>query len=319
MNERRLLSEGLSIISSCRGKTGDVWHAHYGAAAIACAFLANENRMSDEAVRCMVKQVIFMVEKNRLSENIAAIPSVDAATAEGVISEALESTIDCLHWVGHNVIYAALSLKAVRELDGWGKINDINEIGGLVRSFASTIPGRSWIGYSASEVKRLRISEDDRIPSILTPKQLSEFILRELSEIEVIYRAEAHHDLIGHLLTFSHALNILYDLGYVSLFRRGLVPLLQLVKALRKSRDWATDDSIKLISPVDRKPLVEAKPGKLSPLSEPFWRIDHSHHDWDYGHHFKFTFSYYNHIHRAPEFESETEAKFMRIIGACDN
>ncbi|WKL00277.1 hypothetical protein Q0F98_24425 [Paenibacillus amylolyticus] len=36
--DRRLLEEGLSIIVSSREHTGDLWHAHYGAGAIAAYF-----------------------------------------------------------------------------------------------------------------------------------------------------------------------------------------------------------------------------------------------------------------------------------------
>ncbi|PFA60117.1 hypothetical protein CN931_16330 [Bacillus sp. AFS054943] len=44
------------------------------------------------------------------------------------------------------------------------------------------------------------------------------FILNELSKFNIIYRAESHHDLIGHMLTYSHAINIMYDLGHVFKF-----------------------------------------------------------------------------------------------------
>ncbi len=39
------------------------------------------------------------------------------------------------------------------------------------------------------------------------------------------------------MLTFSHAINILYDLGHIELFQRGIKPLLKLVYVLRKSRN----------------------------------------------------------------------------------
>jgi hypothetical protein len=34
-----ILKDGLSIILSCKKETGDIWHAHFGAAAIASLFL----------------------------------------------------------------------------------------------------------------------------------------------------------------------------------------------------------------------------------------------------------------------------------------
>lgn len=58
----------------------------------------------------------------------------------------MEYTIDELHWVGHNVIYAALSLLAMKELQKWGNNQAIEGITDLILSFQKTIPGRSWIG-----------------------------------------------------------------------------------------------------------------------------------------------------------------------------
>ena len=84
--------------------------------------------------------------------------------AETMILAELDKTIGELHWVGHAVIYSSLSLLALHELRGWGSYEDIVGISELIHSFERTIPGRSWIGYSASEVKRLQIEEATRSP-----------------------------------------------------------------------------------------------------------------------------------------------------------
>ncbi len=77
--------------------------------------------------------------------------------AETMILGRVDKTIGDLHWVGHAVIYSSLeSRPALHELRGWGSYEDIAGISELIHSFERTIPGRSWIGYSASEVKRLR-------------------------------------------------------------------------------------------------------------------------------------------------------------------
>ncbi len=39
MKNKTLLKGGLSIISQCKKETNDIWHAHFGAAAIASYFL----------------------------------------------------------------------------------------------------------------------------------------------------------------------------------------------------------------------------------------------------------------------------------------
>ncbi len=163
-------------------------------------------------------------------------------------------------------------------------------------------------------MKRLKINNYDTISSINNPKKLSEFILKELSKFKVIYRAEAHHDLIGHMLTFSHALNILYDLGHTSFFKRGLIPLLKLVEALRGTQNLKVDEPIQLNSPVDCLPLVRKKQAKVLPTEELFWLKDHSCSDWDFGHQFKFSYSYFNHLQRSSEHKDSTIENFRYII-----
>ena len=60
--------------------------------------------------------------------------------AEACITDALDRTIGELHWVGHQAIYGAISLKAIRELDGWGTAEDIGRLVELIDSFDRTIP-----------------------------------------------------------------------------------------------------------------------------------------------------------------------------------
>ncbi|MEC0253878.1 hypothetical protein [Paenibacillus lautus] len=241
--------------------------------------------------------------------------SLSVDSAESRILAALDGTIDGLHWVGHNVIYAAISLAALHELGG-GLRHEAADIAELVSSFAKTIPGRSWIGYSAAEVKRLTLDEHDGMPEITDGDQLSAFILNELATYSVIYRAEAHHDLMGHMLTYSHALNILYDLGHHAYFRRGLPGVLKIAKVLRASRQLDPEEPIRIVSPVDRLPLVEAARSSYLPDQPEYWAsgIDGAVIDWDFGHLFKFPYSFYHHWNRVSEAPAKAMENFRYII-----
>ncbi|MBD0383802.1 hypothetical protein [Paenibacillus sedimenti] len=315
MQDMSALHRGLAIISSCKKETGDIWHAHFGAAGIAGYLLLKENDLPVETSRAITEQLQAMLLKHALSERMESTVHLEVDEAEKRITSALEINIDQLHWVGHNAIYTALSLSAIRELRGWGSEADIEGIYELIRAFDRTIPGRSWLGCTAGDVKRFVI-EPGEMPVIEYPEQLSAFVLEELAAFRVIYRAEAHHDLIGHMLTFSHALCLLHDLGYSALFRRGLTPLLQLVKALRRSQNLHPESAseLRLVSPVDRLPLVQAEPSPWLPLEQEFWERDHSLHDWDFGHQFKFTCSYYYHLRRVPRLHEATIDRFRCII-----
>lgn len=313
MENKTLLKGGLSIISQCKKETNDIWHAHFGAAAIASYFFMKDNNMEEEITQSMFSQTKMMLSKQNLGEIIDKKEEIDFHSAEKMIIKSLEHTIDELHWVGHNVIYAALSLLAMKELQKWGDNQDIKGITNLILSFRKTIPGRSWIGFTTKEVKQLNI-KDEIENELRNPKQLSKFILKELSQFHIIYRAEAHHDLIGHLLTFSHAINIMYDLGHIDIFHRAIRPLLKLVYVLRASQNLTSNSQITLHSPIDCLPLIESKRAHVLPTEKRFWLKDYSTFDWDFGHVFKFSYSYFDHIKRAPKYKDITLEKFRFVM-----
>ncbi|CAI6085150.1 hypothetical protein COHCIP112018_04576 [Cohnella sp. JJ-181] len=132
---------------------------------------------------------------------------------------------------------------------------------------------------------------------------------------ETLYRAEAHHDLIGHMLTFSHALVSLEELGYADLFERGLTPLLKLVVVLRASRDLRPGDPLRLASPVDREPLAIALPADALPTERAYWSPARSRHEWDFGHAFKFPYGFYHHVARAGGADAAAFLNFRRVLG----
>ena len=313
MENKTVLRDGLSIISQCKKQTNDIWHAHFGAAAIASYFFMKDNNMEEEITHSMYSQSKMMLNNQNLGEIIDSKEEIDFQSAEKLIIKSMGHTIDELHWVGHNVIYAALSLLAIKELQKWGNNQAIEGITNLILSFRKTIPGRSWIGFTTKEVKQLSIN-DEIESEFKNPKQLSKFILKELSQFNIIYRAEAHHDLIGHLLTFSHAINIMYDLGHRDIFQRGIRPLLKLVYVLRASQYLMPNTEINLHSPIDRLPLIKSKRAYVLPTENQFWLKDYSAFDWDFGHVFKFSYSYFDHIKRAPEYKDITLEKFRFVI-----
>ncbi|PFC11316.1 hypothetical protein [Bacillus cereus] len=313
MENKTVLRDGLSIISQCKKQTNDIWHAHFGAAAIASYFFMKDNNMEEEITRSVYSQTKMMLNNQKLVGIIDSKEEIDFQSAEKMIIKSLEHTIDELHWVGHNVIYAALSLLAMKELQKWGDNQAIEGITNLILSFRKTIPGRSWIGFTTKEVKQLSI-KDEIESEFKNPKQLSKFILNELSQFNIIYRAESHHDLIGHSLTFSHAINIMYDLGHIDIFHRAIRPLLKLVYVLRASQNLMPNTGINLHSPIDCLPLIESRRAHVLPIENQFWLKDYIAFDWDFGHVFKFSYSYFDHIKRAPEYKDITLEKFRFVI-----
>ncbi|GBF75365.1 hypothetical protein PA598K_03768 [Paenibacillus sp. 598K] len=312
----QLLTDGLTIIAACREQTNDIWDAHYGAAAIGSALFASSGWLSPQSAARVEAQAAAMV-KATLDPAYAAADSdsgCEETTAATAILDALDSTIGELHWVGHPVIYSASSLLAIHQLQRWGSSEQLSGLTALIRAFERTIPGRSWIGYSAAEVRRMQVTVEDGFPTISHPRELSTLVLEQLAAFPVIYRAEAHHDLMGHMLTYAHALNILFDLGHVSFFERGVPPLLKLVKVLRSSIDLPHDDPVRLVSPVDRLPLQPAQRGRWLPTDERYWQRDYSGIDWDFGHVFKFAHSFYDHLGRVSNRKPAYEEQLRYLI-----
>lgn len=310
----RILEKGLSILSQCKRRTGDIWEAHYGAAAIASYFFVKENKMSDETAARVAAECDLMLSSR--SYVYVSEGELSANEATGLILHALWPTMDELHYVGHNVIYAAISLLAIKELGSWGHEDDIAGISSLIQSFQKTIPGRSWLGYSVSDVKRLELTEGDQFPNIQNPTQLSELVLKELASFQTIYKAEAHHDLIGHMLTFSQALNVLHDLGHDEYFRKGIPSLLKLIKVLRVSQAINPDHPLPLFSPIDRVPLPLANRSEWLPLEAEYWIKNFQQEDWDFGHAFKFPYSFYNHMNRLAAPHSRAEENLRYLVGS---
>lgn len=315
--DRRLLEEGLATIASSRERTGDLWHAHYGAGAIAAYFYVRENRLTSLAAGSVTAEAKAMLRQHGTRSAPTDLPDacLPLVEAEARIADALEQTIGELHWVGHQAIYGAVSLKAIRELEGWGTAEEIEQIAQLIASFERTIPGRSWVNTTVKEIRHMRLEEKDGFLEIQNPMQLSQLILEELGAFHTIYQAESHHDLIGHMLTYGHALNILYELGYRELFDKGIPPFLKMVKALRLSRsiDAITDKATALQSPVDVLPLTRAERSGALPHELEYWLTDRRCHDWYGGHVFKFPFSFYHHA-RNVEAEPEIWENFRYII-----
>lgn len=95
----------------------------------------------------------------------------------------------------------------------------------------------------------------------------------------------------------------MYDLGHIDIFQRGIRPLLKLVYVLRASQKLKLNTEVTLHSPIDRLPLIQSKRANILPTENIFWIKDYSEFDWDFGHVFKFSYSYFNHIQRAPNYK----------------
>lgn len=82
MENKTVLRDGLSIISQCKRQTNDIWHAHFGAAAIASYFFIKDNNMEEEITRNMYSQTKRMLNKQNLGEVIDNKEEINFQIAE---------------------------------------------------------------------------------------------------------------------------------------------------------------------------------------------------------------------------------------------
>lgn len=78
----------------------------------------------------------------------------------------------------------------------------------------------------------------------------------------------------------------------MALSERGVPAAFVLAKALRASSDLGSATTLPLRSPVDRLPLTPAVRSAALPVELAYWEADYARHDWDFGHLFKFPFSF---------------------------
>jgi hypothetical protein len=309
---REYLRAGLTSLALCAERTKKWNDGHWGAAVLAGCFLVEENDIDLQCEQAVERQLSLFIKTHRERFEPRFEPAPAAPDGTSPLVMALERNIDRLCWVGHNVIFAALSLKALRrvpELTG--------TIPGLARMtalFDRSIPGRSWIGWTVREVQDVSI--DESVLSLTNPADVSRVVLEELSAFQTVFDAESHHDLIGHMLDFAQAVNVLHDLGYEQLFHRAVAPLRRFIVVLRSSQSLTLGQTLAITSPVDRPPLREVAAIKEDPLTALYWRRDFARRTWDGGHVFKFPYAYYDHARRVGlDVRARSRQNFMKVLG----
>jgi hypothetical protein len=296
-----------------QGERSRQWgDGHWGAAVAAGCFFVEESVADAECAREIERQMALFIATyaDRFAPAIEQSSPPDDAV--GPLLAALDGNIDRLCWVGHNVIYAALSLNALRRVpDLAGAVPGIARLTAL---FDRSIPGRSWIDWTIPQVRDTRV--DETALPLSTPADVSRTVLEELSAFRTIFQAESHHDLIGHLLDFAQAVNLLHDLGHEGLFVRALSPLRRFILVLRSSQDLTPGQPMEITSPVDRPPLREAPAASTDPLTAAYWRRDLASCGWSGGHAFKFPYAYYDHARRVEsDLRFQSRRNFMKILG----
>jgi len=241
-------------------------NGHYGAAVIAAYFFAREVEL-DERTRAALQTELdaFRIQGRQFFE--FETPK-EEATPDRVpeIARSLEVGIDQLRGAGHDVIFAALALKAFHHAPALAKPQWIDGILGLDQHLREHFRPDADTAFNRAHP----------MPKWQTPQEMLE------SALGCFVRSSGTGGAVGliHDVTHADAVAELWELGYESLAMRG-------------------SEALKIHINLDPSP---AQPGGA--LAEPLPDSPLSHRFWDnpavrrqtwgfHGHNFKFPYSYY--------------------------
>lgn len=184
-----------------------------------------------------------------------------AAREEGVepIAAALARNIGELHESGHNVIFASIAIRALRDHPEWATRPIVDGIRTLIAGFDGTYPGRGYYGKERGWVDgdKVELAADDRIATYQDQEAMAAAVLETLIDTAPVRRQGFGG--LWHLINHAAALIELDAHGYPQLARKGC-------EAHRHHlRLWLSLPDVEAeLGPVERSPF--------DPLTPEYWK-----------------------------------------------
>jgi hypothetical protein len=222
---RRELLKGLDGMSRVADKGNDPFSGGHNAAAVmASAFFRREQKL-DEGTQ---KEILLLVEARLLTSPIYEPRPKEKADPElvaGLVKD-LNAGIDVLRRSGHNIIFANIALKALRDVPEAGTPARVAGLRRMVQSFGTRRTGGSR-------------PRDMGMPADLADEtKFVHFVFEEyLKALDLYLNGKGHHGLAGHLLTVGHALLELRRAGYKETANKGVEAYRQFVTQARDGAD----------------------------------------------------------------------------------
>ena len=199
-------------------------NGHIAAAVISSAFFCREEKLDDETR----KEMLSLVETRLLTKPIFEPRKEERADPDlvaGLVQD-LDAGIDTLRRYGHNIIFAVLSLKALRAEPDAATPARVKGLREMVQSF-----GKSKEPGNRSKAK-------DGFVDLSDEQKFIRFALEEyLRALDLYLNGKGHHGFAGHLLTTGHALLELHRMGYKETAEKGVAAYWQFVEEARRGAD----------------------------------------------------------------------------------
>lgn len=222
---RRELLKGLDGMSRVAEKGNDPFAGgHNVAAVMASAFFCREEKL-DEPTQ---KEILSLVEARLLKSRIYALRPKEAADPEpvGGLVKDLDAGIDTLRRSGHNIIFANICLKALREVPEAATPQRVNGLRKMVQSFGTR------------KAAAPPLENKDTFVDLRDEAKFIHFIFQEyLKALDLYLNGKGYHGFAGHLLTVGHALIELRRMGYKETAEKGVEAYWQFVRQARAGAD----------------------------------------------------------------------------------
>ncbi len=275
--------DGTYLVKGITGLARAIDHSwnqgHMGCAVIAAYYLRRDVGLSAEAeeeIRAEADQLIAAYSHLFVPLDTGSRSSGDL----DAIPRALEGSISQLCPGGHNVIYAALALKALRDVPGMITPEVVTGIVRLIEAFTAMPPRDDLFGINASAEAPV----GDAATAYADAASIAAFTFGEALAFRPMYYEI--QGVVGHLLTHAHTLIELAELGYPELAERGHGAHQAHVQRVRLFHDR-----------FDAGRWTVVQPPEADPLEPAFWAKDREAmpaSSWGYGHFFKYRYQFYD-------------------------
>ena len=297
------LEKGLTGLARCHDAP---WESHFPAAVLAGFYYSAANKLPAETERKMEAQLdLLIAAKHELFPPYSSNGAL-ADSSEPIV-EALEESIDRFSELGHNAIFAAYALRALKDKPAFRSEKAVLDIASVIRQL-NCEPAHYWLRIAKEHdprsfsIDRRTVFTDD-----LPAEKLAGMILAELPKFTHIYTQMGSKSHVGHLLTQSQALLALRQLGFPQLANRGSYSLECRFILLKDSQGHKSSER-SFYRPATRSALLPHEPE--------YWAQDFTQCQWDEGHAFKYTFSFHELANQVADEKVKAEAteKFRYLI-----
>lgn len=238
------LIKGLDGMSRVAEK-GDVFAAGHTAAAVMSApFFCREQKIDEDTQ----KEILSVVERRLLKSPIYAPRLEEKADPELVAAlvKDLDAGVSVLRRSGHNIIFTATSLKALKEVPEAVTPERVAGLRKMVQSF----------GQGGTS----RVKNDGTFVDLGDEPKFVRFVFDEyLKALDLYLNGKGHHGYAGHVLTVAHALLELKRTGHADTAHKGVEAYWQFVREARAGADLGGQ----------KVKEVPAKPP--TPLAREYW------------------------------------------------